>query len=483
MNSETSIFDKKTAGVFIIILIIALTARIINLELRPLHHDETVRAFMIQGIANGNPWKHHMGFHGPFLFYANALSFKIFGESTFSLRIAESIFGGLIILLLIPIRSHIGNRGFLFSAALIALSPALVYFSRMTIQTPFILFFELATVVFAFSYSNSKNPIYAYLTAISIALAFTVKETTYVLLGMFGPYLAVKFILSLFGKQGRIRKKTKLFKANLSKWKMRLKNNAPVIISAILLFLVFYIIPYSSFLQELETVKSSLGLFQFWYDRVQYRHTKSVDYYFKIVLDVEFIPVIFAIVGLIYSIFRRNEFRTAVSYWSIAAFSVYSYIPTKEAWVFPHILPPIILLAGIGVEGVYLELTRKKRFAGLGKPVFTIILIYFLAAYGLLAYEKNFVSYSMESNSLTYVQSYPDVEKIVERIENLSFKKTGGRDLDIVYAFEEDYPLRWYLRDYKNVAYYKGPVGGIYGWNGTTWGGEGSISWADDEVQ
>ncbi len=55
---------------------------------------------------------------------------------------------------------------------------------------------------------------------------------------------------------------------------------------------------------------------------------------------------------------------------------------------------------------------------------------------------------------LIYVQSSPDVARVVEEIGQLSTQLTGGKDLGIAYDSGTSWPMQWYLRDYTKRRFF-----------------------------
>ena len=60
---------------------LALATRFYQLGDRPLHHDESIHAFQSYTLAKDGTWRYDPAYHGPFLYYANALVYKIAGAS------------------------------------------------------------------------------------------------------------------------------------------------------------------------------------------------------------------------------------------------------------------------------------------------------------------------------------------------------------------------------------------------------------------
>ena len=61
------------------VLVLALFTRFYRLGDRPLHHDESIHAFQSYTLAKDGTWRYDPAYHGPFLYYANALIYKIVG--------------------------------------------------------------------------------------------------------------------------------------------------------------------------------------------------------------------------------------------------------------------------------------------------------------------------------------------------------------------------------------------------------------------
>jgi predicted membrane-bound mannosyltransferase len=57
----------------LLFLLAALLTRFYQLGERPLHHDESIHAFQSNTLAKDGTWRYDPAYHGPFLYYANAL--------------------------------------------------------------------------------------------------------------------------------------------------------------------------------------------------------------------------------------------------------------------------------------------------------------------------------------------------------------------------------------------------------------------------
>jgi uncharacterized protein (TIGR03663 family) len=129
-----------------IVTFVAIFLRFFLLELKPLHHDEGVNGhFLIKLFRDGVYQYDPSNYHGPTLYYISLAFTKLFGLETFSIRASVAIFGVLIVCLAFYLRKYIGTVGSLSAAAMLALSPGMVYISRYFIH-------EISFVFFSFAY-------------------------------------------------------------------------------------------------------------------------------------------------------------------------------------------------------------------------------------------------------------------------------------------------------------------------------------------
>jgi uncharacterized protein (TIGR03663 family) len=136
------------------VLLVAVLVRLYQLELRPMHHDEGVNGFFLNnlmrsGILNYDP----NNYHGLTLYYFT-LPLARFAEhlqmlDSWVLRLVPVIFGVATVWLTLNLRRYLGAVGALAAAALLALSPGVVFFSRYFIHEMMFAFFTLGLVVAA----------------------------------------------------------------------------------------------------------------------------------------------------------------------------------------------------------------------------------------------------------------------------------------------------------------------------------------------
>ena len=179
---------------FAILALLALGLRLWELDGRAMHYDEALHVHYGWKLANGEGYSHSPWMHGPFQVHFTALIFSIFGDSDFVARFGYALFGAALVFLPYFLRGYLGTTGALATALLLALSPSLLYFSRFGRNEILMAFWTLSLLILMWRYLNEGKNRYLYLASAVLALAFTTKETAFILALIFGAFL---FILAI----------------------------------------------------------------------------------------------------------------------------------------------------------------------------------------------------------------------------------------------------------------------------------------------
>ncbi|MES2201150.1 MAG: flippase activity-associated protein Agl23, partial [candidate division FCPU426 bacterium] len=191
-------FDKDLLWLFLIIGFGAFL-RLWELGLKPLHHDESIHAWYAYKLYKGEAYRYDPAYHGPFRYHFNALMFFIFGASDFTTRLLPAAFGIFITAFLWQWKSLLGRRGALFTAALVAISPTWVYVSRFIRDDIFMATGSLAICWGLFKYFETLQKKYIYWAVAGLTLAFTSHEGTWIIMGVFGSFLFIRWLWEKFG--------------------------------------------------------------------------------------------------------------------------------------------------------------------------------------------------------------------------------------------------------------------------------------------
>ena len=161
------------------LLLAAAVTRFYRLGDRPFHHDESIHAYQSYTLSQNGEWRYDPAYHGPFLYYANAVVYKIFGVSNTTARLLPAFFGVLLIAFAWPLRRWIGDGAALAYALLVLLSPHLTYFSRFIREDLYSLVFTFGTIVAFRRFLETDRARWLTASAACFALAGVTKENAY----------------------------------------------------------------------------------------------------------------------------------------------------------------------------------------------------------------------------------------------------------------------------------------------------------------
>jgi len=127
------------------IMVVSIALRQVQLGQAPFYPDESIHAWFAQGFDH---YKYDPTFHGPLLYHLISAVFALCGQFDYTARLVPSLLGiGLLALILGPARQWMGQRGSLAAAALLAVSPSLVTYSRHLLHDALVLDLTLGSVL------------------------------------------------------------------------------------------------------------------------------------------------------------------------------------------------------------------------------------------------------------------------------------------------------------------------------------------------
>lgn len=179
----------RVEGAVLAIAFVALLMRIIGLDARALHHDESLHATFSWYLAEGRGYTHDPLTHGPFQFHIMALSFLIFGDSDAAARVPAALFGTGLVLMPLLLRRTLGAVGTVTAAAFFTISPALLYYSRFAREDSYVALFLTVASIAVWRYLQEGRLRWVVTLVAALAFAFSTKETTYIYVAMLLLYL------------------------------------------------------------------------------------------------------------------------------------------------------------------------------------------------------------------------------------------------------------------------------------------------------
>jgi uncharacterized protein (TIGR03663 family) len=161
----------------VLLLILGYTAvtRLEGLGRKPYHHDESIHALHSYNLYRGEGWQYDPVYHGPVVYYFNALAYFLFGDSNYTGRLMPGLFGVLLVVLALALGRELGKLESMYIAGFIALSPTLYYFSRFVRDDIYGACWTVMMVIGYLRYRRTGNWRWLHLCVVGLAMAFCSK--------------------------------------------------------------------------------------------------------------------------------------------------------------------------------------------------------------------------------------------------------------------------------------------------------------------
>jgi uncharacterized protein (TIGR03663 family) len=418
--------------------LVAVALRVPKLAERPMHADEAILADKFGTLLETGSYRYDpSGYHGPALIYLTLLPAWLRGSRTYAglseslLRVVPVFFGVALVLMPLLLAKGLGQAAALAAAALTAVSPAMVFYSRYYIPEMLLVCFCFGVIAFAYRYAQTRAVIWALLAGACAGLAYATKETAVIALG------AMVLAMALAGVR---------------------KVPALPAIAALIVGLLIAVLFLSSFFSNPGGVADSLRAYWTTYlDRAihETRHIHPWHYYAGLLvwdglpLWSEAVILVLACVGLIAA--TRLAWVRFLGAYAVILMVSYSLIPYKTPWCLLGFWQGLILLAGVGAAALLRWLSRRWGRVLTGA---------FLAAGGLhLAWQAWLAAgpYSADPrNPYVYAHTGRDVYVIRDRLEALAKVHPDGHNLSVqVFSAQNLWPLPWYLRSFTHVRWWR----------------------------
>lgn len=192
---------------FIVIVIVALISRFYALGSRVMSHDESLHVYYSWLYSIGQGYQHNPATHGPLQFHLIALTDFLFGATDFTARLPHAIASILGILFIAAWKRYVGRVGVLVTAALLVVSPFMLYYGRYARNEAFIVLIGLLTFFGILRYLETGKNRYLLFFTIGFSLHYATKETAFIYAAQ---ALIFLFIMVLFSIMRSEWKKEKL---------------------------------------------------------------------------------------------------------------------------------------------------------------------------------------------------------------------------------------------------------------------------------
>jgi predicted membrane-bound mannosyltransferase/DNA-binding beta-propeller fold protein YncE len=182
------------------LLLLALITRFYDLGTRVMSHDESLHTYYSWRLFEFGEFSHTPLMHGPLLFHMIALSYFLFGDSDFSARLYPAVLGVLIVGFPWLFRRWMGRTGALIAAALLLISPQIMYYNRYIREDTPTIFFTLVTVYAIVQYVDgvpARRLAWLWLLAVGLIGMLASKEVAFIYVAIFGMFLVVYWLLRM----------------------------------------------------------------------------------------------------------------------------------------------------------------------------------------------------------------------------------------------------------------------------------------------
>jgi uncharacterized protein (TIGR03663 family) len=444
-----------------LLLVVGLGLRAPRLRLRPMHNDEGVNAMKFRQVYATNDYKYNPDeFHGPTLPYLTLPAvwlqgggdFDDFTEATY--RSVTVAFGLGLILLLLLLAPDFGRAETLWAAALTALSPAMVFYSRYYIHEMLLVFFTAWTFICWWRYAKSGRAAWAVAGGIGLGLMSATKETFVFALAAMMLAVGSAVVWSRWRDGGAVD-----FQPRWN-WKHVVAALAAAAETAAVFFSSFFrnaagpldaVRTYLTWLRRAGGATEHVHSWNFYFERLLFFHVRGGPIW------SEGFVVALALVGFVGALRGRILLLRLIAFYTFWLTLIYTVLPYKTPWCLLGFYHGMILLAGAGA----MLLWRACRPAWL-KAVAAMVLAVCAANLGWQSYRGSLavdatgVPYcDSVKNPYVYSQTLPDALRLVATVEGLARASAQGNRTEMEVMSPESYwPLPWYLRRFPNVGYW-----------------------------
>ena len=186
-------FTTQQWVVFALVVSLGLILRWVALDVRPIHHDESLH-LTYGSYYFRDPltrfYQYDPKLHGPLLYQWLVVAYQLLGESVWGGRALVAFLGSLCLFAPFVFRRFLSPLTVIGLTTYVSFSPTIVYFSRF-LREDFVVFSGLLLTLYGATIAPVR--VRALLVLVGISLQFCVKENAYVHLAMIVGFIAFEF--------------------------------------------------------------------------------------------------------------------------------------------------------------------------------------------------------------------------------------------------------------------------------------------------
>ncbi len=425
---------NKQDLILIIILILAAIIRLTLLDLRPAHHDEGVNGWFADQVKQNGCFKYDPNnYHGPLHFYLIFFFQALLGDNLWVIRLPTILISLLSIYWFFLFSPFFGRRVVTIAAIAMTLSPAYEYFGRFAIHESDLVFFLILTLWGILGLYIEGKKKYLWGLGLGIAGIILTKETYIIHLACF----------MLAGFSMHFIENFSSLKLDQPAKQLWVKSDLQGVIIACLTIIVLI---YSGNFLYIKGIAGLYETFLTWFNTSKSGfHSKPFFYWLSLCTRYEYI----ALLGIIFSTKYMFSSSIALRYTSIyglGTFLAYSIVPYKTPWCIISILWPFFF-----IFGEFINSLLKTKF----KFLIDILCISLFIFSFFTLIRLNFINYTNHKEPYVYVQTFNDIKKLTEPINNL-VKEDPTQEYSLTGNIlrTDEWPLPWTLLNLTMVGYF-----------------------------
>lgn len=424
----------KSLGWLAGFVVLGLCLRLYALDALPFHHDEAIHAYTSLFLERGEAYRFDPVYHGPFLYWTNALVYALFGASDFTARLLPALFSVALVVMPWLMRAQLGSVGWKCAAALMLLSPTMSYFGRFLAHDNYCALFTLLLVWLGIGYQARPGIGKAVAIGLVTGLFMATKAVVYIHVGLFAIFALLVLALDAFAprwpRAWLLAETARMLRAG--RWHL---------LAAVCALGLVYVLLFTSFLTHPRGAWDGVfATLSYWGGQhANPRIPGPVWFYLPrlVVHEPTFWLCLPAIAWAASD--RSRPYHVFLAFWSLSSFLVYSIAQEKVPWLMMHILLPMFLLVGCWLDAVWSQLRRGGGARRRGVAVLGLLVVLWSGR------EMTWLTWRMPSDDphlLTYMASSAEIRATADEIR--ARHASPGR---IFIVGPPSWPLSWYLRD------------------------------------
>ncbi len=329
---------KKFDWPLFFILLLAAAVLLFDLGRRVLHQDEGGHGFELEEMLVNGVYKYNSkAYHGPIQFYVYFVFVSLFGKDGWVLRLPIALLGLLNTYLVSCFGRYIGRRAALLGALAMAVSPALVYFSRFVDNDIGMVFFSLLIIRGFFGLWKEGKSKYLWYAGFGLVGMIVLKETFVInVAGMVAATGYLWVFRSTAAKEDRFPAPQKWTPGEFGL----------VVLSCLFIVVLLYSGMFRNFPGIPEFFKSFLASCKIGTEI----STQPPNYWLKLLMTHEPAGVIGLLAMLFYAFLPGPLYVRWLALYGLFSLAVYSAIPYKTPWLCTNFVWPMLVLFGSAAD-------------------------------------------------------------------------------------------------------------------------------------